>query len=482
MLCKKGAEVIIIRCQRAFDFCTVMDYKGLSPDSSDLEKEEICFKCIQSSTRFGERNAAIRYEKIERLESTKRPIRDISMESIYEPVIKFKKIDLEISVEEYPFFMASTRAFNSAFESGMRLNNEIQPDIAIVYSPQYAVNSGFSKAAEVSGVPVVFMEGSTSPYNRYSAVRFWDWKRHGLSNPVATSEDYAHSRINFRALSHFRLIRKGVTHSSYSTVKRNLNIRKHYQIDAKRKIILAVLSSTDEIFSAYAIKRISKTRLSTSVFKDQIEWIESTISYMSKLHNAILIVRVHPREFSNQRDKITSEMFEIWENKSREINGNVIWNLPTDNISLYDLLDAADVVTTGWSSVALEALYQKIPVVTYDEDVSGFPKSLTRTGNSKAEYLSNLEQSLLEKPRWRFKISVLRYISFRDFDSTFRTGGAAYGSPIFSFFPSLLRVFLTTYNNVPNKLREFLDKSMNRCRDEEKIWLWMQKKASEVKK
>lgn len=472
----------IVRCQRAFDFCTVMDYKGLLPRSSEVEKQEICSKCIKSSTEIGiGRSNLIHYERIIKQGDSNKLFQDISIESTYEPIIKFKKFDLDICESEYPFFEASSQAFRSALKSGINLINKIQPDLAIVYSPQYAATSGFSKAAEALGVSVIFMEGSSSPYNRYSAVRLWDWKEYGLSNPIATSEVYAQSKIDFRSLFHFRIIRMGAMHSSYSIAKRNIDIRRHYRINSKCKIILAVLSSTDEVFSASAINRINKNRLSTLVFTNQIEWIENTISFVSQLKDTVLIIRIHPREFPNKRETITSKMARIWEEKSREIHNNVIWNLPSENVSLYDLLESANVVVTGWSSVALEALNQRIPVVTYDEDLSGFPKSLTRTGKSRAMYFSNLEVALSERHSWKLKAKVLKYISFRDFEMTFRTGGVSFGSPIVLFFPRFMKVFLAIYGHAPAKVRNYFDKSMNRCRDREKIWLWIKQKMSENK-
>lgn len=451
--------------------------------SSVVEKEATCFKCIKSSNEIdrGRRNR-LHYEKIFKGEESKTPVRDISIESIYEPMIKFKKSELEYSDKEMPYFEASSNAFNLALESGMKIIDKIHPDLVIIYSPQYAANSGFSKAAEVTRVPVMFMEGSSSPYNRYSAVRLWDWNKYGLSNPVATSEDYLTSRINFRSLSHFRIIRKGLTHSSYSIKKRGESIRSRYQIHSKCRIILAIVSSSDEVFSASAINKINKKRLSTSVFANQIDWIENTIKYVSELIDTILIIRIHPRDFPNKRDSITSMFADIWEKKSRESHRNVIWNLPSENVSLYDLLDSASVVVTGWSSVALEALNQKIPVVTYDKELCGFPESLTRTGNSREMYFSNLEQALEESHSWKLKVRVLKYISFRDFESTFRTGGIYYSSPLFSFFPYFGRIFSALCRNAPTKIQNYLNKSINRCRDKEKIWLWIQKQISEKRR
>jgi hypothetical protein len=465
-LVSQGAFVTVVRCKSAVNFCTIMEYKGLNPDSSLLEKSEICNKCVGHSKQLmRSAKSGIEYDAIEQTKQFHDTYNNYVVDSFYEPILKFKKINSEIYEEEKIYFRESSKTFESAYREGIRLNEKIRPDFAIVYSPQYSINSGFCKSAETLKIPVLFVEGSSSPYNRYSAIRIWNWEKNGLSSAIAKKEDYAVAKINFRSILHFYIIKKGLSHSSYSVPKNDNNLKTVYNIPPGNKVLVAVLSSSDEVFSASVINKMSTDRLSTKVFRDQFEWITQTIRHLEDLSDVSLIIRIHPREFSNNREQFVSEAYQRWEEMSKRVTANVFWDLPTEDHSLYDLLDCSDVVITGWSSVALEALYLKIPVVTYDEALSGLPRSLVHTGNSKQEYLSNIHKALKEKKNLNNRIRVLRYISFRDFDNTYNVGGVSYGAPIFVIFPKLKRLYEVLYSKSSSEMKCFLNRVMNRTKN-----------------
>jgi lipid A disaccharide synthetase len=152
-----------------------------------------------------------------------------------------------------------------------------------------------------------------------------------------------------------------------SPASKNINVRNFFKIDKQKKIILVILSSPDERISANMIG----TKISSQkVFKDVFEWINFLIKNFSSRNDVALIIRPHPREFPNKREKILSEnaiklsyLFSKIKN-----NKNVIINLPSDNISIYNIIPYCDTVLTMGSTSTIEATLLGIPCVTMSEN------------------------------------------------------------------------------------------------------------------
>ena len=69
--------------------------------------------------------------------------------------------------------------------------------------------------------------------------------------------------------------------------------------------------STDESFAAYVINAFPKSKYISNVYKDQTEWVLSTIDYFKSKKDYGLIIRIHPREFKNKRESQISLLLEI---------------------------------------------------------------------------------------------------------------------------------------------------------------------------
>jgi hypothetical protein len=96
--------------------------------------------------------------------------------------------------------------------------------------------------------------------------------------------------------------------------------------------------------------------------------------------------------------------------KDLPINVHVNW--PAEGISFYDLLKDTQVLLTGWSVTALEALVLGIPVVTYDANLPSYPRDIHYTGRSEAEYYINIDRALADG--WQFEnvINGFRWMAF----------------------------------------------------------------------
>ena len=467
----QGVEVDIIACDEAFNFCTAMDSKKLEIDAPQEVKKEICTKCKFNREEFRSflQGTKINTHLLSRLRDKSENFLDEEVKfnewkAFYEPTIYYKKTQKNIEPVEKRRFEIAYENYIISKKFTESLLAEHEYDLALCYSPQYAAGTGFSEAALERNIKVLFMEGSSSPYNRYNSLRIWNWSTFGLQNPVSLKEDYAKARIRIGALIHFQILEKARTHLTYSIPAENLDVFNHLKIQKNRKILMAVVSSADEVYSAFAIGKFSEERSLSRVFENQIEWIKETIKFTNENPDFHLIVRLHPREWPNKRENLLSKSALEWEKLSETKLDNVTWVKPDANISIYDLYKIVNAVATGWSSSALEAMYRKIPVVTYDNKISGFPMSLTLTGNSVEEYRKNLQIALYSTRSSTYRKRVLRYISFRDFENTFYVGGSFLELPIFNIFYPLKRFFSFILRKIPQRSRNQLDLFFNQKR------------------
>jgi CDP-glycerol glycerophosphotransferase (TagB/SpsB family) len=130
-----------------------------------------------------------------------------------------------------------------------------------------------------------------------------------------------------------------------------------------------------------------------TVFESQFQWVSETIEWASRQPEIRVIIRLHPRDLPNKRDSVLSEQHEKWMGLLGSIPPNVIVNHPDQLISFQEVCLVSDVLVTGWSSTAIEAMLLGKPVVTYDQNLPGFPKDIHLTGDSKKEYFENLDAS-----------------------------------------------------------------------------------------
>lgn len=140
---------------------------------------------------------------------------------------------------------------------------------------------------------------------------------------------------------------------------------------------------------------------------------------ISKLQDLYIVLRVHPREFPNHRENKHSEsshfyisLYERYKNSS-----SIHINLPQDNISLYDLLEEADLVLNAFSSVGEEAGLLGIPVISAFQSYCNYPNNLEPAYANTAEYLNVIQSEI--KAGWSAR-RALRFLKWRVF-STLRS-------------------------------------------------------------
>jgi hypothetical protein len=336
--------------------------------------------------------------------------------ALYEVILKFKLREIILDDFQFEYYRIFLKNGLLSYLSFKRMAGENKPDLVVNYSPQYGINNSAVSFCEMNNIPVYFIEGSDNISERYSSLRLWDWKCHKLVSP-SKSFWTTYENANFpkaaygKVTNHIKKLFSANSFSVYSPTRVEIfSISDLYKIPEGKKIVLLTMSSHDEVYAAYYIGAFPKSKSKSTVFDNQVEWVKSTIDFFSKREDSYLIIRIHPRDFTNKRETVISPQYEaLQEFFSSEFPSNIIINWPSDNISLYNLLPQVDVLLTGWSITALEASIFRLPVVIYDEHLVSYPGDLFYSGNSYQEYVNNLNSVLSAKELKQSVIKVYQW-------------------------------------------------------------------------
>lgn len=307
-------------------------------------------------------------------------------------------------------------------------DNNLEFTDLVVRSPHFATNGSFATVARERGLRVIFIDGSPNVSEDYTNLMMWDWTQYSSGNPardifrphLVEVNDLAKGRID----RHFMALEWGASHKVYSPAKGSTDSPlKLLGADLDKPTALLAISSVDEAVSAMKSGVNPLIKYPGSVFEDQHVWVKETVEWFEARPNFQLVVRVHPREFPNRRDGVTSIAGLAWEKQLETLPSNVFLDHPIQRISIYDHFKEVRVLITGWSSVGFEAAMLGVPLVTYDSALPSYPAAIGLTGTSKEEYFANLEKVLTRETDQPFRENALKWAHFLMNTGTTRLGG-----------------------------------------------------------
>ena len=300
----------------------------------------------------------------------------------------------------------------------------------LIYSPQYVINNAFAMVAKQNGLSTYFIEGSSNQSERHSSIRIWDWDSHKLVNPALASwetrgEFARSSEDEIRIARHYESIKSGASFSYSPTASNELNFRTIFGIPDDHKVWLMALSSFDEAYAAFAIGAFPVEKFKSGVFSDQFEWANETIQWFKSEspEKTSLVIRMHPRDFPNYREKVQSEQSQIWENLFLDLPSNVYLDHPLDKIPIKEYFSDISALLTGWSSTAIDAMLNGVPVVTYDAKVPSYPKDIHISGLSRSDYFENLKNLSITHDPDHIVEDALNWLAFNYSLGTIRLTG-----------------------------------------------------------
>ncbi len=441
----EGHKVRYLTCGAMQTYCAPMSAHRLIPGCSKNDYDDICVTC-------GENAKAIRWtyrfpmdtlanylddadktacEKIadeavaSQSLSTEYLGVDVGAFAMYELTLMYKTMSTAYSDSqwaEYGIYLRNSILSLLAFSRYLKRH---RPDVVTAFSPQYSNINPCLTYASQQGLKVLFMESGNNLSNRLGTMRVWDWRVHGLVNPALRYWDRSelHPVTEQKAkavVGHLQQILNGSHFTVYSKpFEAHTDIRRKWSIRPDQKVALMTLSSYDEAYAAYLIHGFPEDKVFSDVFRTQTEWLKATIEWARGREDIFLIIRVHPRDFPNKRDSLRSEQSYKLEGLLRDgLPGNVIVNWPSDEVSLYELLEDADLILTGWSVTALEALIFGIPVVTYDQKLPSYPADIMLTGRSESEYYANIDKAIAQGWRIENSRNAFRWLAYNFVDAT----------------------------------------------------------------
>ena len=437
-LAECGHTISYLTCGKAQTYCAPMTARRLAPGCKAEESARICSDCkagadaIARVYRFPV-DALARYlteadlAKFNDMADEAVATKSLDTEylgvkagriALYEFTLAHKKMSTELDDfqwREYHCYLSNSLRTLQGFA---RYLSDKRPDAVLTFSPQYSNINSVMQYAIGQGVRVLFMESGTNLAHRLGTMRVWDWKVHKLVNPALTY--WGASGLNpitqysaDKVTAHFEQLLCGQHFAVFSAPYSGTSgIRKRWNIKPEQKIVLMTLSSYDEAYAALLIEGFPQKKVFSDVFRTQAEWVKETAEWVATRPDLFLVIRVHPRDFPNKRDTFRSEQSFMLEALLEHVPDNAHVNWPSEGLSLYELLEDTDLILTGWSVTAVEALVLGIPVVTYDANLPSYPRDIHYTGRSAAEYFDNIGRALNDGWRLENAINGFRWMAY----------------------------------------------------------------------
>jgi hypothetical protein len=446
----KTYEVEFLTCGSFFaKDCTISRYLGLSTQNSTEVNKNACSECRKVS-KVADLKRNFQHRELKEFttsldesifmncrEAISRDPINFSYNGInfgriaaYELILEFKKNTLAFKDEQLETLINYVENSLRTYLAGLNYLSLFKPDRVIIFNAQYGVSASFAYAAAEKGIRVDVLSFSNVLTEMYQYIRLWDWG--GFKNKNPGLETWQCQRLisshyeKFRIARNFRLIKTASSPWTYSAPTSGINIRKFYKISQDKKIILAVMNSLDEYFAAMVSEILPKSFASTRVFDNQEDWIQGLADYLSKHDEVVLIVRPHPREFPNKREKVLAEITKSRDEFLAKLPLNVIVDYPELRVPIEDYFSEVIAITTGWSSVGLEWQMRGKLCVSYDSSLPMYPPETHLTGSTRKQYFNNIEKVIMghvENPD-NFTQNATSWYVFSNFKGAARLGSS----------------------------------------------------------
>jgi len=426
-LAERGADITVVRCGRYMQsYCVAMSAAGLAPTDSAEKRARVCTGC-EKRARLIDREVGlpslliddwIRSEDRARVEDLVAEVTGTDWTELevdghplgrfagYELWLTEKLVDGDLDDRLFARYRDQLRNTLLTYFGAKRLLAEgPKPDVVIVYNDHYSAPHAFVVAAADAGVPTWTLQGGAHIQRKLESMTMlrsevtledvfrspaWQRARHTPIDRAGVGLVGEHFAGLLQAASAFAYS-SGFAGSSPAELRTRLGIADG------RRVLLAAMSSEDELLAMRLIGRLPDTSVSESLFGDQFEWIEAVYRYAAAHPDVHVVVRPHPRMFPNKREQVRAGAVNRIELLQAEAPANVTYNLPADAIGLYDLMQIVDVLLNYRSTTGAELAAFGIPVVSpANRDFFTYPAELHRVGRTAEEFDRHITAALAE--------------------------------------------------------------------------------------
>jgi hypothetical protein len=528
---EKDLEVVMVRCGRMLQgLCVAMSAAGVDYDSPLAIREQICAACEKRRDLItGEMSlpslimdAWARREdrdETERLIASLTPSTWHELEvdgiplgryAVYEMWLSNKLVSMDFDPDMWTLYQTQVRNTLLTYFAARRILAEQKPDAVVVYNDHYSVNHAFCAAAEKAGIPSYTVHGGHHMIRRSETIMMFS-SNHTMENifESAAWKAYQQQPIGHEEVElvggHFDGLLQANSAFAYSSRFEGTGpaeLRSKLGISPDRRVLLAAMSSEDELIGVRLIDAIPSTINQVSLFEDQFEWVDYLFHYAQENPDIHLVLRLHPRMFPNKREQVMSPVVSRIMALREGAPDNVTFNMPSDGVGLYDLMQVVDVLLNFRSSVGAELAALGIPaVVPANADFYTYPSDINRVGHTLPEFRRLIGEALAEG--WSLENSrrAFRWYAFLfgrvavDFSDAVRSRPVAirprkpglrlrlYNRAVYVFlqFGPLIRERIALRNRrlAPRSREILLDVILNHRDSASDSPLWPEKSASE---
>ncbi|WP_440938050.1 hypothetical protein [Candidatus Pelagibacter sp.] len=289
--------------------------------------------------------------------------------SVHENFIKFRREDFNISDHEFKKILLSIENIIINIVALNKITKKFKPNILITENGTYSISRLYVEYFKKRGCKTYTVDGSPNNSKRNNNMHLY--KNSTFEGQQYIKKNYEKLIKNQSidvsglqdSLNHFRFAFLSKALRNYSKKIEYKNVKNHFKIDKKQKVILLSTSSYDEVTGTSLLHYKNPEK---KLIFSQEEAIKKTIKFVSKNKNYFLIIRQHPR------DSRTSSVSKLLKSL-KKLPSNVVINTSKDNMSVYNILLETDINLNSWSSVGLESSILGIPTFHLTDYFIHFP-------------------------------------------------------------------------------------------------------------
>lgn len=335
--------------------------------------------------------------------------------AMYEFWLNHKLSSEKIEPCLWPEYLAIFENSLKTVIASQRMMNELKPERIVCYNSLYSVNRVMAAVADKKSIPHFTLHAGYHHKRRLQQMTIYKGIGYGvLVNRLPAVDAYRMSPCTIEQVDivseHVQELFTATSPWVYSIQNRKLaseELLDRFAVKNGQKVLLAVMRSNDERLAA----RLAGVGHydGTPLFVDQYQWLSWLIEFAKTHPEYVIIFRVHPREFPNKREGVTSQNAHTF---MAFVNGltlplNLHINLPRDSLSLHDLLKITDVLLNNTSTAGLEASLFGIPVVGIRDSLYAFDLALQEEPESIDDYIDKIAEACASG--WRFSRVVTAY-------------------------------------------------------------------------
>ena len=361
--------------------------------------------------------------------------------ALYESSLRKKKIHPNINdneeKQEIIDKIQQIIKFNNSLAS---IYKNLAPDFAVTTNGFYYITNFFLKFNESKKVNTISLFNSLNYRFARSDLRIC-YQNEFIDKSLLSSNFKIYNKLPLykSSLSQALLnvesqIKKEHSHSFAPKYLKDVDIRKKFNIKKEKKIILVILSSQAEIFSA---KYVLSKEFEKGIFNSQLDFLKFILEKSKELDDFHFIIRTHPRQYIGN---IADEIIQMNELNLDEYK-NISINTPEDGLSPFNFIKDIEFVINSWSSLAIDFGVFGLENITIFPEFSLYPKECMNILDSKEHLVTKIFE--IKKRNINRSIISLKYLQAENMLAVvnFRKNFFLSKS-FFSFFNNILDKFL----------------------------------------